>query len=114
MPAVVVVMVGGDGVAGGFEKIFVFVLAVEGGFDVEEGFAGDVEEGNAEIAGGSSGGGFWRSCDLRKERGQPLFRERQGKHFLQREHDRGAAEGFEKRAAGGRQKKRYLSLRAPC
>jgi hypothetical protein len=38
----------------------------------------------------------------------------QGKHFFEREHDRGAAERLEKCAASGGQKNRYLSLRASC
>ncbi len=102
-PAVVVIIVERDAAAGGFEKIFILVLAAENGFGVEAGCARDVEEGNAEITVGSSGG-LWSSCALRKESGQPLLRERQGEHFLQREHDRGTAEGLEKCAACERQK----------
>src|SRR6266850_5494354 len=112
-PAVVVVIVESDDAAGGFEKVFVFVLAAIDGFRVEAGFTRDVKKGNPEIVGGSSGSS-WRPCALRKEFRHPLFRQRQGKHFLEREHDRGAAERMEKCAATGRQKNRYLSLRASC
>ena len=48
-PSVVVVVVEGDAAAGGFEKIFVFVFAAEDGLGVEAGFAGDVDEADAEI-----------------------------------------------------------------
>src|SRR5205814_456719 len=91
-PAVVVIIVEGDAAAGGFEKIFIFVLAAENGFGVEAGFARDVEEGNAKIVRGSNGGGLRRNVALRKESGQPIFRERQCENFLQRKNDRGTAE----------------------
>jgi len=113
-PAVVVVIVERDAAAGGFEKIFIFVLAAENGFGVEAGFARDVEKGNAKIVVGGGGARLWRNVALRKESRQPLLRERQGENFLQREHDGGTAKGLEKRAACKRQKYRYLSLRAPC
>src|SRR6267378_1223374 len=113
-PAVVVVIVESDAAARGFKKILVFVLAAEDGFGDQAGFTRDVEEGNAEILRGSYGSGRRRSCALGKECGHPRFRERQSKYFLQREHDRGAAERLEKCAASGGQKNRYLSLRAPC
>ena len=48
-PAVVVVVVEGDAAAGGFEQILVFVFAAEDCFRVEAGFAGDVQEVDAEI-----------------------------------------------------------------
>src|SRR5436309_2949763 len=66
-PAVVVVIVEGDAAAGGFEKIFIFVLAAENGFGVEAGFARDVEEGNAKIVVGGGGARLWRNVALRKE-----------------------------------------------
>src|SRR6266404_2543211 len=109
-PAVVVVIVESDAAAGGFEKILVFVLAAVNGFGVQARFARDVQKGNAEIGRGSSGGGSLSSGAPRKECGHPRVRERQGEHFLEREHQRGAAERLEKCAASGRQKNRYLSL----
>ena len=48
-PAVVIVIVESDAAASRFEKEFVFVLAAEDGLGVKAGFAGDVEEGDAEI-----------------------------------------------------------------
>src|SRR5439155_1759819 len=69
-PAVVVVVVERDAAAGGFEKIFVLVLAAENGFGVESGFTRNIEEGNAEIIVGS-GGGLCRRCAL-TECGQPF------------------------------------------
>jgi len=57
-PAVVVVIVEGDAAACGLEEIFIFVLAAEDGFGVEAGFAGDVEEGDAEVGCGSGGRGL--------------------------------------------------------
>jgi len=113
-PAVVVVVVEGDAAAGGFEEIFVFVLAAEDGFGVEAGFAGNVEEGDAEIGGGSRDSGLLWRCYCRLERGQPFFGQREGEDFFEREHKGGAAERLEKCAARWRQKKRYLSLRGSC
>ena len=43
-PAIVVVVIECDAAAGGFEEIFVFVLAAIDGFCVETGFFGDVEK----------------------------------------------------------------------
>src|SRR6266850_5638563 len=91
-PAVLVVIVESDAAAGGFEKIFVLVLAAVNGFGVQAGFARDVKKGNAEIVRGNSSSGLLRSCSARKRLQHPLFRERQSEHFLEREHDRGAAE----------------------
>src|SRR5229473_2372588 len=113
-PAVVVVIVESDAAAGGFEKILVLVLAAVNGFGVQAGFARDVKEGNAKIVRVSRTSGLLRSCSPRKGFRHPLFRERQGEHLLEREHDRGAAERLEKCAASGGQKNRYLSLRASC
>src|SRR5713226_3897743 len=103
-PAVVVVIVESDATAGGFEKILVFVLAAEDGSGVKSGFTRDIQKGDAQIVCKCGVTGLFRCCALGKECRQPLFRERQGKHFLQREHDRGAAERLEKCAACGSQK----------
>ena len=46
-PVVVVVVVEGDSAAGGFEKIFILVLASVDGAGVEAGLFGDVDEGDA-------------------------------------------------------------------
>ncbi len=48
-PVVVVVIVESDAAAGCFEQIFVFVFAAEDSFGVEAGFAGDVDEADADI-----------------------------------------------------------------
>jgi hypothetical protein len=47
---------------------------------------------------------LFRRCAWRKECWEPLLWERQGEHFLQREHDRGTAKCLEKSAACRRQK----------
>ena len=49
-PAVVVVIVEGDAAAGGFEQIFILVLAAENRFGVESGFFRDVDEIDARAA----------------------------------------------------------------
>ena len=49
-PSVVVVVVEGNAAAGGFQQIFVLVLAAENGFRVQPGFARDVEKADAQIA----------------------------------------------------------------
>ena len=50
-PTVVVVVVESDAAAGGFEKIFIFVLAAVEGFSVEARFFGYVEEIDAKRRG---------------------------------------------------------------
>src|SRR5258708_1559985 len=90
-PAVVVVIVKSDTAAGGFEKVFVFVLATENGFGVQAGLARNVEEGNTNIAGRSSSSLLQRGAK-RKQRRRPLFGKRQGKKFFQREDDCATAE----------------------
>ena len=56
-PAVVIVIVESDAAAGGFEQIFVFVLASEDGLHVQVGFTSHVEK----LTPGSSdcGAGFF-------------------------------------------------------
>ncbi len=63
-PAIVVVVVESDAAAGGFEKVFVLMLAAENSFGVETGFPRDVQEGNPEIGGMGRNGSLWRSCAL--------------------------------------------------
>ena len=91
-PAVVVVIIESDAAAGGFEKVFVFVLATEDSFYIQAGLTPDVQEGNTEIVSRRSNGSLRRRHTLRKEWRQPFLRKRQGKHSLQREHNRGTAE----------------------
>src|SRR5258708_27724118 len=90
-PAIVVVIVESDATAGGFEKVFVFVLAAKDGLHIQAGLARNVEEGKTEIA-GRRRSGLRRRRDLRKQLRQPLFGKRQGKKFFKREHDCGTAE----------------------
>lgn len=91
-PAVMVVIIESNATACGFKEIFIFVLAAEDGLGVESGFARDVQEGNAKIAGGSRSGNLRRRRGLRKGWFRPLFRKHQSEYFLQREHDCGTAE----------------------
>ena len=90
-PAVIVVIVESDTAAGGFEKVFVFVLAAENGFCIQAGLARNVEEGNTKIAERSRSSLLRRGAQ-RKEWRKPFFGKRQGEKLFQREHDCGTAE----------------------
>src|ERR1700737_319327 len=59
-PAVVVVIVESHAAAGGFQQIFVFVLAAEDGFYVQAGLASNVEKRDAEVVCWSRRGGRGR------------------------------------------------------
>src|SRR5436190_17380846 len=48
-PAVVVVVVEGNPAAGGFQQVFVLVLAAKNGFGVQSGLFRDVDERHAEV-----------------------------------------------------------------
>ena len=54
-PVVVVVVKEGGAAAGGFEQVFVAVLAAEDGFDVEAGLFGHVDKLDAERRAGDGG-----------------------------------------------------------
>ena len=49
-PSIVVVVVEGNAATGGFEQVFVLVLAAENGLRVQSRFATDVDKANAEIS----------------------------------------------------------------
>lgn len=111
-PAVVVEIVEGDAAAGGFQQIFVLVFAAEGSFGIEARFARDIEEGDAEISGGSHRG---RGPRIMLARGGPACRKRTGQlqNLLEGEDERGAAERLEKSSSSESQKSSDLFARKP-
>jgi hypothetical protein len=113
-PTVVIVIVESHTAAGGFQKIFIFVLAAEDGFDVEARFLGDIDEVDAD----------WRASDGRNnDRRLGAFNLKFGvckrwenarKNILQGKNQSGTAKRAEKPAARGKQSLKYLPGESAC
>src|SRR5258708_9689492 len=91
-PAIIVVIVEGDSTTGGFEKIFVLVLAPEDSFGVQAGLTPDIEEAYTEIV--CAGIGQLGRCGNGLSRGGELHAKQEltGKNFFEQQAPRAVAQ----------------------
>ena len=127
-PVVVVVIVERDAAARGLEQIFILVFPAEDSFDVEAGFAGDVEEADADFLRRRGIGICVGRRSLLRIRGGRLAesfqrpdrivvrtqRTRESEDAFDWQDQRGTAERFKKGATRGRQMEWYLPGICSC